>query len=110
MDNHSTDNTNHMIENKFSHVHLIQNQANVGFAAGINQAIDVSSGEYIVILNPDTITSPDSVTILAEFLDRHPEVVVCGPKILNEDGSFQKSCRRGAPRPWAVISYFFLLN
>ena len=110
VDNHSSDNTRYMLKNEFPHVQLICNENNVGFATGINQGIAVALGRYIVILNPDTIVSENSISILAEFLDNHPNTAICGPKVYNEDGTFQKSCRRGVSRPWPVISYFIGLD
>ena len=61
-------------------------------------------------MNPDTISSEGCISILAEFLDNHPNTAICGPKVLNQDGTMQKSCRRGDSRPWAVMSYFFMLD
>ncbi len=110
VDNHSIDNTKYMIQKDFHNVHLIYNKNNLGFAVAINQAIDVAVGRYIVILNPDTIVNLDSLSILAEFMDRHPNTGMCGPKVINEDGTFQKSCRRGESRPLAVMSYIFGLD
>lgn len=110
VDNHSTDQTVEMMEENFPEVNLIRNENNVGFAAGMNQAITESLGRYIVILNPDTEAANGSLSALEEFMNTHPKSGVCGPKVLNEDGTFQKSCRRGISRPWAVISYFFGLT
>ena len=110
VDNHSTDNTKYIMQKDYSNVQLIYNENNLGFAVGINQAIDVALGYYILILNPDTILSVDTISILADFLNNHPNTAICGPKIKNEDGTFQKSCRRGESRPWAVFSYLFGLD
>jgi GT2 family glycosyltransferase len=57
-------------------------------------------------LNPDTIIHDHALDHLVKFIEENPHVGICGPKVLNPDGSLQKPCRRGEPRPWAVISYF----
>jgi N-acetylglucosaminyl-diphospho-decaprenol L-rhamnosyltransferase len=72
-------------------VHVIENQRNVGFAAANNQAIRSSSGRYVLLLNSDTIASPESTERLVRFADQRPAVGVVGAMLLNPDGSFQGS-------------------
>ena len=93
VDNASTDGTVDMIKNCFSELKLITNQQNRGFAAANNQAIEQSQGEYVLLLNPDTIIHPKSLDILVEFMDSNEDVGACGPKLLNSDGSNQDSVR-----------------
>ena len=59
-----------------------------------------------MVINPDTIILPGALNELVNYMKAHPEVAICGPKVLNRDGSLQKACRRGVSRPWAAISYF----
>jgi GT2 family glycosyltransferase len=106
VDNRSNDNTVKMIHEKHSSVTLIQNNRNEGYTIPMNRAMKEAYGEYLLILNPDAFVKPKAVAALANFLDLHPEVGIAGPKVLNVDGTFQKSCRRGVARPWNVISYF----
>ena len=106
VDNRSNDNTVKMIHEKHSSVILIQNNRNEGYTIPMNRAMKEADGEYLLILNPDAFVKPKAVAALANFLDLHPEVGIAGPKVLNVDGTFQKSCRRGVARPWNVISYF----
>lgn len=106
VDNRSNDNTVKMIHEKHSSVTLIQNNRNEGYTIPMNRAMKEADGEYLLILNPDAFVKPKAVAALANFLDLHPEVGITGPKVLNVDGTFQKSCRRGVARPWNVISYF----
>jgi len=106
VDNRSNDNTVKMIHEKHSSVTLIQNNRNEGYTIPMNRAMKEADGEYLLILNPDAFVKPKAVAALANFLDLHPEVGIAGPKVLNVDGTFQKSCRRGVARPWNVISYF----
>jgi len=105
VDNASTDGTPEMVRRRFPSVRLVENDQNVGFTRATNQAIRMSSGRYILWLNPDTVLRPDSLARLAEFLEGHPEAGIAGPQVLNADGSFQPQCRRGLPTPWASLSY-----
>lgn len=106
VDNGSTDGTVEMLQQEFSVSKLILNGKNDGFARPINQALRASSGEYLLVLNPDTIILPGALNDLVAFLKSNRDVGICGPKVLNRDGSLQKACRRGVSRPWAAFSYF----
>jgi GT2 family glycosyltransferase len=106
VDNGSSDNTLDMLRAEFPAARLITNQSNDGFARPINQALRQSDGRYMLVLNPDTIVLPGALNTLVNYLDSHPEAGICGPKVLNRDGSLQKACRRGVSRPWAAFSYF----
>jgi GT2 family glycosyltransferase len=106
VDNGSTDSTIAMLQTEFSAVRLIRNDRNLGFARPINQALRASQARYMLILNPDTIILPGAINVLAGYLESNPEVGICGPKVLNRDGSLQKACKRGVSRPWAAFSYF----
>lgn len=106
VDNHSEDGTIEMLRHDFQPVKLIENERNEGFVRPMNRAMHAAQGRVFLFLNPDTVIPPGAVDILVKFLDEHPEVGVCGPKVLNIDGTMQKPCRRGEPTPLAVISYF----
>jgi GT2 family glycosyltransferase len=106
VDNGSTDQTIQMLRAEFPEARLIANDTNTGFTRPINQALRLSSGQYRLVLNPDTIILPGALDELVQFMSSHPDVGICGPKVLNRDGSMQKACRRGVSRPWAAISYF----
>jgi GT2 family glycosyltransferase len=110
VDNGSTDGSCEMLKSVFPGVILIQNPGNLGFTAPTNQALRYASGQFLLLLNPDTLIHPQAFDILIGFMLEHPQVGVCGPKVLNTDGSLQAPCRRGESRPWAVISYFLRLN
>jgi GT2 family glycosyltransferase len=92
VDNNSQDKTVSMLRSQFPQVQLIVNGANPGFAAANNQAIRASSGEYLLLLNPDTEVKPGAITALVDFLDEQPQVGGAGSKLLNPDGSLQPSC------------------
>jgi N-acetylglucosaminyl-diphospho-decaprenol L-rhamnosyltransferase len=75
-------------------VRLIRNSENVGFARACNQAVFVSSGEYIVFINPDTLVEDDFFESLEEFLDENPRAGVAGPRIVDAEGDVQLSARK----------------
>ncbi len=106
VDNGSTDGTISMLQAEFPTVRLLRNATNLGFARPVNQALHASVGNYMLLLNPDTIVLPGAINELVAYLESNPQVGICGPKVLNRDGTLQKACRRGVSRPWAAFSYF----
>jgi GT2 family glycosyltransferase len=91
VDNASSDGSAAMVRERFPQVRLIENQENVGFARANNQAIQESSGEYLLLFNSDAFVMDDSLSRMVEFIETHPRVGAVGPKLLNPDGSFQAS-------------------
>lgn len=106
-DNGSTDGTPQLIRQNFPDVCVIENGANLRFAKGNNAGIQVSRGEYILILNPDTIIHDASLDRWIEFAERHPEAGGFGCRVLNPDGSYQGSARPfpTAWRDWIAALY-----
>ena len=94
VDNASSDGTVETIRRNFPIAVLIPNNENRGFAAANNQGLMKSHGDYILLLNPDTIVHPHSLDLLVEFMDDNADVGICGPKLLNSDGTTQPSVRR----------------
>lgn len=94
VDNNSSDGSARMVKEKFLDVNLIANQENVGFARANNQAIRESSGEYILLLNPDTIILSDALQNTVSFLRQNSKVGIVGCKILNPDKTLQLSVRK----------------
>jgi GT2 family glycosyltransferase len=88
-DNGSTDGSIEFIRKQHPHVRLIENGANLRFAKGNNVAIRVSQGEYVLILNPDTIIHEGALDGLVAFADKHPEAGAFGCRVLNADGTYQ---------------------
>ena len=103
VDNASVDGSADMVAEEFPQVKLICNAANVGFAAGNNVALRQVSGEYVLLINTDTIVRRDALRTMVEFLDEHPEAGACGCKILDPDGTLQLDSRRGFPTPLAAF-------
>ena len=97
VDNDSVDGTVNVIKNKFPEIILIENHFNKGFAAACNQGLAIARGEYILLLNPDTMLQEDTIKVMIEFFRAHPEAGAAGCKILNADGSLQLACRRSFP-------------
>lgn len=91
VDNASSDNSVEMLKEKHPDVILIGNADNPGFAHANNQAYERSSGRYFMLLNPDTVCLPGSLTELVNFMDADPSIGVSGPLVLNPDGSLQYS-------------------
>lgn len=87
------DNSVQATREAFPQVLVIANEANVGFAAGNNIGLQQARGRHVLFLNPDTIVHPSALDTLVDWMDAHPRVGACGPKLLNEDGSLQPSCR-----------------
>ena len=87
VDNLSKDQSALMVENLFPQVKLIKNLQNVGFAKANNQAIVNAQGEYILLLNPDTILGKGALFNLVDYLEQHTWVGAAGSKLLNADGS-----------------------
>lgn len=106
VDNASKDGTVEMLRRDFPFVRLIQNDHNAGFGRPSNQALRVSSGKYALLLNNDTIVLPQAIDRLVAFMETHPDAGICGPKVLNRDGSMQKQCRRSYATPWDLFCYF----
>jgi GT2 family glycosyltransferase len=89
---------------------VLHNGDNRGFAWGNNHGVRACSGRYVCLLNPDTIVHPGTFKTLLAFMDEHPRAGFCGPKVLNEDGSFQLSAIRSIPSPFDAISRALMLS
>lgn len=94
IDNNSSDGTVSLIKQDYPEVTLIKNPDNRGFATANNQGLKLAAGQYVMLLNPDTIVHEGSLDTLVRFLDDNPDVGACGGKLLNEDGTHQASVRR----------------
>lgn len=104
VDNASIDGTVDTLKRDFQSVRVIVNKENEGFAAANNQAIRVAKGEYILLLNPDTIVHSQSLDNLIRILDENPVVGACGPSFLKHDGAYLTSIL-GAPPTFRSTLY-----
>jgi GT2 family glycosyltransferase len=104
VDNNSVDGSVGLIKEKFPQIILIENKVNTGFSVANNQAIKQSKGEYILLLNPDTVVQEDTFTKIVAFMDAHPQAGGLGVKMLDGQGNFAPESKRGLPTP-AVAFY-----
>jgi GT2 family glycosyltransferase len=102
-DNDSADGSVEKIRAQFPAVRVIENGANLGFAKGNNAGIAAARGEYILILNPDTIIHNGALDRWVLFADRHPEAGAFGCRVHNPDGTYQRSAR-----PFPTISRYLV--
>ncbi|HVP35723.1 MAG TPA: glycosyltransferase family 2 protein [Terriglobales bacterium] len=93
VDNDSKDSTTKVIGKFKPEVRLISNQQNLGYAKANNQGIEVSKGDYLLLLNPDVELKENCLRLMLDFLKKQPEIDALGPQLLNPDGSIQPSCR-----------------
>ncbi len=100
VDNASEDGSVKYICNLFPEVRMIANQENVGFSCANNMAIREATGEYVLLLNPDTIIGEHVLRECVDFLDAHPEAGATGVAMQKDDGTFAWESRRGLPTPW----------
>ena len=103
VDNHSGDGSVEMLAQMYPFVHVIANSENLGFSKACNQAIPQARGQYILLLNPDTVVAAGSVSALADCMDADGACGAAGPKVLNPDGTLQLACRRSFPDPAAAF-------
>jgi len=104
VDNASSDGSPDIIAKKFPDVKLIQNSENLGFAKANNQAMRLSQGQYVCVINPDTIVQENTFLQVIKFLEKNAQVGAVGCKILNPDGTLQLACRRSYPTPWVAFT------
>ncbi len=107
-DNDSTDGSVERIRACFPPVKVIANGENLGFAKGNNAGIRIARGEYVLILNPDTIVHEGSFARWVEFADRHTDAGAFGCKVHNPDGSYQESARPFPTVRRALIAALYL--
>src|SRR5580698_6597269 len=88
-DNGSADGSVPFIREHFPRARIVENGANLGFAKGNNAGIRVAHGEYVLILNPDTVIHGKSLAKLVAFADQRPTAGAFGCRVLNRDGSYQ---------------------
>lgn len=107
VDNASGDGSADMVKTKFPRVCLIENTENVGFARANNIALRKARGEFILLINPDTVVQEDTFRVMLQFFRDVPLAGIAGCRILNPDGSFQLPCRRTFPTPWVAFTKIF---
>lgn len=110
VDNNSVDGSMEYLIPLFPEVNFIKLSDNIGFGRANNFAFEIAKGEFILILNPDTILEEQTLHKMIEFMESDASCGIAGCKVLNADGTFQMACRRGFPTPWAAFSKLFGLQ
>ena len=104
VDNNSSDDSMEMVAHKFPEFKVILNKENLGFSKANNQAIRCSTGEYILLLNPDTVIREDTLMKCVDFMDQHYDTGALGVKMYDGAGNFLPESKRGFPSPLAAFS------
>ena len=111
IDNASRDGTANLVRTEFPGVKLVENALNTGLTAANNQGAKMARGRYVVFLNPDTIIPDDTFQTMLEIMERHPDIGVLGPRLVDENERFTPGIMGDrAPTAWTVINAFFLLS
>ena len=100
VDNHSDDDSVETVRSQYPWVRLIENQENMGFSRANNIAIREARGEYVLLLNPDTIVEEATLCEVLRFMEEHPKAGGAGVMMHNADGSLAPESRRALPTPW----------
>src|SRR5438876_2737418 len=108
VDHGSTDDTLELVRERFPETCILQ-QENLGFGAGNNAGMRVASGRYFLLLNADAWLADEALERLVAFADEHPEAAVVGPRLLNPNGTLQRSVR-GYPSAWRIATEYFFLR
>ncbi|HLW30215.1 MAG TPA: glycosyltransferase [Brumimicrobium sp.] len=107
VDNNSIDGSVEMVKNQFPQAILIDNKKNVGFSKANNQAIRIAKGDYILLLNPDTVVEEDTFQKCIDFMDEHPEGGGLGVRMIDGKGHFLPESKRGLPTPSVAFYKIF---
>ena len=112
VDNNSSDNSCERVKANFPRVHLVENDSNFGFPKGNNIGVAAAKGEYICILNPDTVVAEDTFEkILTNILQRQAEnpasLGITGCKLIDGTGKFLPESKRGTPTPFVALTKIF---
>lgn len=106
VDNQSSDGSVDMTKKEFTSVRVIASDTNEGFSAACNRGISASSGEFILILNPDTFVQPDALAKAVFFMKSHPDAGAAGARMTDGKGRFLPESKRGFPSPLASLFRF----
>lgn len=107
VDNNSVDGSEQMVRDLFPTVTYIYNKKNVGFSMANNQGIRMAKGEYVVLLNPDTVVEEETFSSTIAFMDAHPDAGGLGVKMLDGKGVFLPESKRGLPTPRVAFYKIF---
>ena len=110
VDNNSVDSSCQMVKERFPQFQLIENKQNTGFAVANNQAINISKGKYVLLLNPDTLVEEDTFTKVLSFMDKNDDAGGLGVKMIDGNGHFLPESKRALPTPKVAFYKIFGLS
>ena len=110
VDNNSIDGSVQMVKDKFPSIKLIENKKNVGFSTANNQAIKEANGEFILLLNPDTVIEEDTLLKTVNFMKSRPKSGGLGVRMVDGKGKFLPESKRGLPTPKVAFYKIFGLS
>jgi len=110
VDNASCDGSVKMLTEKFPWVNLIANTQNTGFSCANNQAIELAKGEFVLLLNPDTLVEEDTFMKCVDFMNQTPDAGAIGVKMINGNGEFLPESKRALPIPSVAFYKIFGLS
>lgn len=104
VDNNSFDDSCAMMRQRFPNIKLIENKENSGFPKGNNIGVAAAKGEYICILNPDTVVAEDTFIKMLGFAQKQSDLGIVGCKLIDGTGNFLPESKRGVPTPWVAFT------
>jgi GT2 family glycosyltransferase len=109
IDNNSFDDSCAMMQQRFPNIKLIQNKENTGFPKGNNIAVREAKGEFLCILNPDTVVAEDTFEKIlnSKLITHNPQLGIIGCKLIDGTGNFLPESKRGIPTPWVAFTKIF---
>ena len=107
VDNDSSDDSCEMIKSRFPNVKLIKNNSNLGFPKGNNIGVAQAKGDYICILNPDTVVAEDTFDRILAFAEKQENLGIVGCKLIDGSGNFLPESKRGIPKPFVALTKIF---
>lgn len=108
VDNNSDDGSVEMVERDFPEVVVIRNSENVGFSRASNQGMKAASGRYLFLLNNDCLVQDSALHRMVAYMDSHPEAGVCGPRVVNSDGTLQVYSKGYYPSILRIMGKMFI--
>ena len=113
VDNNSSDDSCEMMQHRFPKIKLIRNTENLGFPKGNNIGVAQAKGEYICILNPDTVVAEDTFKKILNFVTlsavevANSDMGIVGCRLIDGTGNFLPESKRGIPTPWVAFTKIF---
>ena len=107
VDNNSSDDSCEMMKTHFPNLKFIENTTNLGFPKGNNIGVAHAKGDYICILNPDTVVAEDTFEKVLAFAEKQKNIGIVGCKLIDGTGNFLPECKRGVPTPLVALTKIF---